>query len=462
MSDCTGLIIIIGLLLFGVVILGVVGASIYVFTQQQQIPSKKRVKSKKQQANAQKGSRSISTTTSSIAQSDLLAENLPPTKIIFGDEDNPTIEISRYQSSRLDQFEEISLSERQAIKFSNLLQHAPQLAMNVSQIVSHTYVLKFAPEVQQGLSSGSLSLMQSKEGLGTIRAIAVDSQSGRIVAHGNLVSTNRIKPAATVLAVWQVLAVVTAQVYLSDIQKRLVEIEKGISEIKSWLEDQEIAALVSNLNYLKRIKSYLDKQEFTETDIGIFANQLEHIERESDKSIGLFRVNMSRFVDEFEQIELGGWFTSDLSPAIEKVKRYEFLAQGYLMATYVKGVANQIRCALPVNREIALNRLEALQENLSHWQAEKDDFFEAIERRTSEIKVTFKSDKRNKQYRKEFLSKSDSTKRKLESTTGEISEMIARTKENVQAQIAASSQPVSLIVTLDEQGQVKQLKKLTR
>lgn len=456
MSNDTGLVIIIGLLLFGFVALGVIGVGIYIFFQQRQTPSKKKAKSKNQQTNAQKSPQSLSSTASLTVQTDLpLKENLPPTKIVFGDEkNNPLIEISRYQSSSRDQFEEISLNKNQAISLSNLLQHAPQLAMNLSQVVSNTYVVKFAPEIQQGLFANSLRLM------GGIRAIAVDSQSGRIVAHGSIVSTTGINPAMTALAVWQVLAIVTAQVYLSDIQKQLVKIEKGISEIKSWLEDKEFAALVGNLNYLKKIKAVLDRQEFTETDISSFAHQLEDIEREGEKSIELFRVNMGRCVNEFEQVELDGWFSLDLSPAIEKMKHYEIFAQGYLMAIYVNSVANQMRCALPVNREVALNRLEALQENLSLWSPERDSFFDIIERRASKIDVTFKSDEEDLKYRQQLLSKADGTKRNLTSTIIEINGMIARTKEIVQTQITASSQPVSLVVTLDEQGQVKQLKRV--
>lgn len=68
-----------------------------------------------------------------------------------------------------------------------------------------------------------------------VRAMAVDS-SGKIVAHGTLVSAAALNPAAAALAVWQVMAMVTAQHYLHDIQQRLARIETGISDIKQWLE----------------------------------------------------------------------------------------------------------------------------------------------------------------------------------------------------------------------------------
>jgi hypothetical protein len=90
--------------------------------------------------------------------------------------------------------------------------------------------------------------MQAVEG--GARAIAVDAQ-GSILAHGTLVPLSGLNPVLAAAALWQVAAMATAQHYLVAMQQQLARIEAAINELRDWLEDREVAGLVTSARYLQ-------------------------------------------------------------------------------------------------------------------------------------------------------------------------------------------------------------------
>ncbi len=299
----------------------------------------------------------------------------PPTKLVVGDVHHPLIEIERYQPDRIESFDELPLALEHKMALGALLQHAPALALSTAATVTNTYVLRFAPAVSAQLATGSLTLMHSLEG--GVRAVAVNS-SGKIVAHGTLVSTAALNPAAAALAAWQVMAMVTAQHYLHDLQQRLARIETGIADIKQWLEAHDIATLASNLRYIQSVGDLFQGRLVSEADMPVLrrkVEQLETIDRECGRVFTAFQMATRQAYDTFRTMRLGDTFTWNVeqnsTAALHTIADYERYARASLMAIVVRAAGAELRSTLPLSqgdRESGLHLLRTLQNDLRDWR----------------------------------------------------------------------------------------------
>src|SRR5690606_37432018 len=135
---------------------------------------------------------------------------------------------------------------------------------------------------------------------GGFRAIAVNAKGKEIIqGAGSLHLAEGIKLTAGLMAVWQVLAIVTAQAFLMDINKQLVNINKELEVIKNFLEHQQYASLISNFKYIQTLRDLLSSQGFENLEFAVFLNQLEHIERECTQIMVAFVLQMNTVYADF-------------------------------------------------------------------------------------------------------------------------------------------------------------------
>ncbi len=69
--------------------------------------------------------------------------------------------------------------------------------------------------------------------------------------------TTGVKALSAATAVWQGLAIVTAQVHLMEINARLAKIEQGIAMIRTLLEAEQVSVLVTGLQYVREASAAL-------------------------------------------------------------------------------------------------------------------------------------------------------------------------------------------------------------
>lgn len=391
-----------------------------------------------------------------VAQSETAAPIL--TRLSLGDATHPWGEIVRYERTEADRYEELPLNETTLIGLSSWFQHAPSLALNSANIITNTYTLTFKPEIAKGIADGSLHMMKSLEG--GVRAVAVDGQQV-IRGVGSLNPATGLQLAAGVTAAWQVLALVTAQKFLADINKQLIKLNKGIEDIKNFLGHQQYATLVGNLTYLNSIRDTLNQQKLDSSEVTVFLNQLEHIDRESGQIMATLRLQMENVLTDFRKQPLDAIFNTqeNLLAAEELVAKYEQQARNYLIAASVKGLAAQTRCALPANRTLALERLNTLQTDLSAWYDHQREFYKMIENRLPQLKGWFDSG----QKKQERLSQqAKSSEIQLHQAGAQVRELVSQTIQAAQAQLQETSQPLPLLVELNEQGQVTKAWKLLK
>ena len=128
----------------------------------------------------------------------------------------------------------------------------------------------------KGLFDEQYKLMQSSEGL---RAIATD-KFGKIVEQGVLSPDKIIGSIIVVTSMWQIMAMITAQKFLSEINKRLTSIEDKVKDIFDFLKAQERGQINGNRQYVAEIENRL-KGGIDSENVMIARHQLETIYRES-------------------------------------------------------------------------------------------------------------------------------------------------------------------------------------
>ncbi len=134
------------------------------------------------------------------------------------------------------------------------------------------YKITFGPEVTRELLSGKYSFMQSSEGL---RAIAVD-KSHKIVSQGLLSPDKLMKGIATMTIAWEILSRITAQKFLSDINKRLTSIDNKLENIYSFVKAHEQGRLIGDIKYITEIENKIRERKGTK-NVAVLENQIESI-----------------------------------------------------------------------------------------------------------------------------------------------------------------------------------------
>lgn len=394
-----------------------------------------------------------------------------PNKLILGKMNDPWGEIVRYQKTENDSYEEFHLDKKSLIGLSGLFQQAPNLAQSGAQMVLNTYTLSFKPEIAKGIADGSLKIMESLDG--GVRAIAVNAKGKEVIQGvGSLHLAEGIKLTAGLMAVWQVLAVVTAQAFLMDINKQLVKINKEIEDVKNFLEHQQYAMLIGNLKYIQSIRDVLSGQNFESLEFGVFLNQLEHIERECTQIMVALELQMDTVYADFEKQPLRAYISAqeNLIASKKLITSHEQQARNYLIAASVRGLAAQTRCAIPSNRNLALTRLSTLQTELSTWKENQQKFYKLVSERVPELidwsdskfynrvsaLLPSLTDRFNGRQKKQIQLKD-----KMQTSQDSVNQMgdllqksVLETTNNVRNQLQENSQPLSLLVELNEHGQI--------
>lgn len=137
-------------------------------------------------------------------------------------------------------------------------------------VLTDTERLTFAPEVMQKMSD----VMHASGG--GIGATAIDANK-QIVGQGVLHPTTGVKAFSAAMAVWQGLAIVTAQVHLMEINARLARIEQGIAMIRTLLETEQVSILVTGLQYVREASADLTDGDVREEERRLMAAQIKTI-----------------------------------------------------------------------------------------------------------------------------------------------------------------------------------------
>ena len=365
------------------------------------------------------------------------------------------------------QLKPLSVGKPQLAQLQTILRHAPGLAKSAATATSNTYVLRFPPEVAEGIRNKSLEVMESVEG--GLRGVAVDAQ-GKIVAHGTLESVSRVRPAAVAAGIFNILAFATSQYYLPQISKRLVQVEQGIQDIQEHLKSQDRAILVDSLKQLQSLKRLLEAGDFQERDMLTGLIGLDTIDRDTGRVLEAYREHMGRYKGDLDGLTLSGVVNPDFAAATDTAAQYEKAALIGLQAMYVKSVIAQFRCALPGSSPRiaqAHHSLRELEADLEAWYEDQTSFAQRFKERIKndttasfdldDVKELFGNDDTLANQREKIVSGANERQESMTALHDELQQAIGKAADHASRQLSASSEPLTLVVRLNDQAEIEQV-----
>lgn len=376
------------------------------------------------------------------------------TKIVFGDPNDPLAELAVCEQNATSAYESLSLTPSLQSRLSGFMQFAPSIAGGVSQAVRQTYTLTFkqtTPRLMQAAGGG-------------FHATAVD-RAGKIVGNGVLNPVTAARVLASAAAAWQIMAVVTAQVHLTEINARLVEIERGVSEIKAWLETDKIATLVNAQRYVAEIRDAFAMRGLTEHDVAGFEHQLERLWLDCGQVSTALRLMLEDQTKRFEQLQLGSlWgLSSQVKVAKSTMNQYERLSRAFLLAMQTRAVLVQGRAALPLSREVAVQRLGMLRDELNQFDVTRQQFFEEARQQVrTQLRATLHVGTSDNTYQSKVLGATQVTSAKVLKQTAAVAASINTIEAGLDTQQQIAEHPVTFLITLDDQGNLAEVCRLLK
>lgn len=293
-------------------------------------------------------------------------------KLVIGDIDNPFAEIEPFEpETHHGTHKKVPLTSTQMGELGAIFQHIPGLASNLLTATSNTYIMRFSPEVAKGIADGTYSIMKAAEG--GIRAIAVDSQ-GKIVGQAALLSASSLQLVAAVTVVWQGLAIITAQYYLSEINSKLEDIKKELIAIKEHMEARDYSILQSSLKQIKEISLTLESPELDKDERNASINELKSIERDCGEVYYTYHKLMEKEFRIFDKSDFSDFWQPKFGEAVRKGLSYVNYAEVTIKAIFVQMLSVLLRCSIPGNKLGKIHALEVLDKELDAWLSLQNKF----------------------------------------------------------------------------------------
>jgi hypothetical protein len=261
-------------------------------------------------------------------------------------------------------------------------------------------------------------------------------------------------------AVWQLLATVTLQRFIADINNRLTRLEAGVAEIKSWFEGEQLALLTGNIRYLRNIQQWITTATPSSVEATVLGGQLEAIDREANRSMEFMRRQLEGVLGAIAAREVASRGLAENSRAVsELITRYERWSRALLAAAAIKGLCAQLRCALLYGRELALIRIEGLRTDLHDQERLHREFHRVVLRRIRTLRSRWSR-------ASTILEQQELLRRLLKETSSSIRkqalglhEAIETTAQNLKISVLESER-VALVVDRDDQGGIRKIGRL--
>ena len=232
----------------------------------------------------------------------------------------------------------------------------------------------------RGLFDGQYKLMQSSGGL---RAIATNKFG---IVEQAIISPNRVvESIAGVTIIWQIMSIITAQKFLSDITKRLASIEDRVKDILNFLKAQEIGQINGNIKYIaeveKRSKGGIDSE-----NVMVARHQFETLYRES---ICLVESNLIRLKSDRDTIknkQLDGNLKEKKDFFCKKIRSYLENATCIIGSYFVMVSAEYVKSIIKINStNKELDRIQKIKRETKDFLEKIQEDEKLIRKRSEEI-----------------------------------------------------------------------------
>jgi hypothetical protein len=377
-----------------------------------------------------------------------------PTSLLLGPQGSEWGQITLYLSKASDRLEGLPLESGLQTDLSSWFQYAPMLIRTSSATNSnYQYVMKIESklfkDVLNGLPDSNIIGSQVRAGYAT--------NSSNLAQLPLSVAGRLLSP----LSILNLIKLISDLLNGANLDQQLDVITNKLDEIKGFLEAKEQAAIQGNFKYLNNLVVSLKQFKPDDEELKTYLAQLETIERESLQSMSLLEGQLKDSAEKVKNSTFDKSFVlfrneNKVNMLKDAVTDFQNKAGSYEAALLVRGLAGEIRCALPFSRDTALTRLADVRQELTNWRDNYQQFFQLVDQKIPQMDGLF-ADSKTQESLKEL-----SKQGKLNSSNeyNRVDVFFADTIQKVNAQVKEASQPLYIVVELDSQGQLKKVSKL--
>jgi hypothetical protein len=288
----------------------------------------------------------------------------PTETLILGELENPLVEITPMNFSIGNQMP-IEVDSGLKIALQPLLQRSSEIFRLGEEMSKKSIRVVFSPAVTRGLSSGSLDLVETSSG--RLLPVARNVSTGRFVQTGEAVAQGGVRLATVAAMSWQIVAIATAQHYLGDINERLANIERGIEDVRWWLQEEKKNELTAAINLLCQYRDAIARGPLHAGKTAAINNQFEAIERTCLAIGGLARTELQKRLKQLEHLDVREWTARGDSSERAKqwVKDNREALELVFLAQSCRLLACQVESSLPGDRHLLHRRIEQAQQEVA-------------------------------------------------------------------------------------------------
>lgn len=379
-------------------------------------------------------------------------------RLIFGDPTSPAIELSRWQGLPV-RTRDLSVTPLFKSRMAMMIQPAINLSQQGHQVTQQSFKIIFKPSALEGLRDGTFHLMEGTKGQ---YVTAVNSANGRIVGNGQLVASNATRVAAIAAASFQVLAVITAQKFLGDIDKKLASLSKGVKEIQDWLEEESWATLQSDHDYLTSIAETIQSQKLSHAEVTTFLTCIEMVDHNASRIALMSSRKLERLSADIPNIEKS-WTSSGVKEDVDllqnKMEEWGHYAHCFMGALRLKGAAAQLRCSLPVHSNPSEYRLKSLEAALKQMQVAHAEFSKAVGYQAEKLDSCF-SKEESLVLKGELMKQINEYGRQICDHRDDMETTVRTLRDGLQEMRSLEEKGITMLVNLAANGDVASIKQI--
>lgn len=306
-------------------------------------------------------------------KSPLVANPDEPQLLSVTTKDNaPLLSISQLSAKELVEydFKTVNFKDSQKEHISGLIEPLLQQVPNTAHAINHgmSYIATFSNKATDGMKNGVYVLLKDRTGK-TVSILKEAKKGGKFVENARL--KGGFSPATGALIVWQVLSFITAQKYLRDIDEKLEKICKGIDSIKNFLEDKRTAEIKANLDYIRKIKYFVDnKKDITDKEDAKYSFILEMSDKQSLEHKHHLKMELDRKTNDFiGRNPRTGKLDKDIQAIKDFVEESVRLITTCLYVDKIRMMNQQLQMSLnPLSENILLiDALKNTKEDLKYY-----------------------------------------------------------------------------------------------
>jgi len=317
-------------------------------------------------------------------------------------------------------------------------------------ISKRTLEIVFKPDIQEGLTEGTYTMMRTKSG--EILADAVDA-SGKVVGKARVVEYGKLKQLAT--GVFQLVSIAVAQSHLADIERSLSGIQRSIDQLQNSIDNGLIANISGPLKYLRQVSEKIKNSELIESLSDAQSKTLETISKDAYTSLSNIQEDLKLLTQEASEIVDQQWLGTDECYGRLKnlSRRFEKLNARWILFVELACLTNIIMTYQdPANRIYTRIFIET-----NEWVQLIENFCATFERKSNELlsnSVRTNSDEMLTFRRESVQRAARETKQESIQISNSFDEININLKENSQT-LLGHGKEFALAISVDKYGNVE-------